>query len=123
MLNSRSTLVDVYRDDRGIATAGSKASTGRRGILLANYLMSDIQGDPYTVNEILNWLSKIEDGEVEDRENDGNAYNLIMQPNGARIEDLIVEEELPEEYTLEEIRAALEDWGALLDQIIEERSG
>ena len=123
MLNSRSALVDVYRDDRGIATAGSKANAGRRGVLLANYLMSDIHGSPLMVRELIDSISRVERGEIDIKENDGNSYNLIMQPNGARIEDLIIEEESPEEYTLEEVRAALEDWGALLDQIIEERSG
>ena len=101
--------------------AEGKPGTGRRGSLLAVYLMSDVQGSPLMVRELLDWLSKVEKTEVTIRENDDNALNMIMKPDGVKIENLIVQEELPEEYTLEEIRAAVEDWSAVLDEIGREK--
>ena len=93
---SRSALVNVSRDDRGIATAEPKANSGRRGLLLASYLMIDGQGDPYAVSEMLDWPSNVESCEVKKMENDGSSFNLIVQPEGESIENLVIEE-LPEE--------------------------
>ena len=122
MTNPVSALVSISRHECGRPTAEEKSGTGRRGMVLAIYLMSDVQGNPYAVSEMLDWIPKVENNKINEKENFGNSFNLIMKPDGAIIENLIIEEELPEEYTLEEIRAALKDWGAVLDEIRKEKS-
>ena len=110
MASPASALVSVSRHERGGPTAEAKSGTGRRGKILAIYLMSDLQGNWRMTREVIERLHKVERGETKSQENDGNSFNLILRQSGATIEDLMLEDEPPEEYSLAEIRAALEDW-------------
>ena len=116
MTNSETALVFISRDEDGRVIAKGRPDMGKRGTWLANYLMGDLQRSQRMTHEILSILNKIEAGEIDRSENDGNAFNLILQSNGAMLEHLIFDEDPPEEYTLSEIRAVLERWEAAIEQ-------
>ena len=114
MTRSRTDLVCISRDKDGRVIAKVHDDIGKRGTWLANYLMGDLQRNQRMTREVITRLNKVESGEIDRSENDGNAFNLILQPDGAMLEHLIFHEEPPEKYTLAEVRATLERWQAAI---------
>lgn len=81
---------------------------------VASFLESDLQGSAGLGREILRTIARIEAGELDGWEVTGNAYTLTLDPGTATIEPLWSEEE-PFELPLSQIRDAIADWIAFLD--------
>jgi hypothetical protein len=46
----------------------------------------------------------------------GNAFSITISPDGAVIRNAVVEDAVPERYSLAELRAALTTWVAALER-------
>lgn len=102
---------DFYFDDAGDPRARGES-------LLARFLESDVQGSAGTAREILAALDRVESGEEDEWETTGNAFTLLVSPDGAAIEPAYLEEEEetePERVSLQELRSALNRWLELLE--------
>lgn len=107
MADLKSKLVFTSYDHRRIYVRPC-LETDKRGNWLAQFMTGDVQS-ACEVRELLDWIVEVETGQVEKKEGDGNAFNIILRPDGAELEHLILVEEPNVHYTLQEIRDALED--------------
>ncbi len=101
-----------YFDDAGDPRARGES-------FLARFLESDVQGSAATAREILDAVGRVEAGDEDEWEMTGNAFTLLVSPDGAAIEpgyqDEEEEEMEPERVSLEELRSALDRWIELLE--------
>lgn len=98
-----------YFDDSGDPRARGES-------FLARFLESDVQGSAATAREILEALDRVEAGDEDEWEMTGNAFTLLVSPDGAAIEPVYEEEEMePERVSLEELRSALDRWIEFLE--------
>lgn len=107
MTTKKSSLISLWFD-RERVVALPRPDSGKRGNWLAAFIDGDVQS-ACEVRELLDWIVEVETGKVERKEGDGNAFNIILRPDGAELEHLILVEEPNVHYTLQEIRDALED--------------
>ena len=85
------------------------------GDFLAQYLASDVQESPEVTLLLLELLDQIASGELESWEGTGNAFTLTLKPEGATIQPEFGTETEPRRVSLDELRDALEDWLAAID--------
>jgi uncharacterized protein YacL (UPF0231 family) len=83
---------------------------------LASFLESDIQGSTAFAHEILRALDRVESGEEEVWEWTGNAHTLTLTGDAASIQSEIEEDAEPCLLSLSQVRQALADWIAFLDE-------
>ena len=109
-------LVRVRRDPAGFLEGRARPSSGRPGEILASFLQSDVQGDIETARMLLAETAAAERGESPQSGGAGNAFSITISPEGAVIRNAVVEDAVPERYSLGELRAALETWIAALER-------
>ncbi len=109
-------LVSVRRHPAGHLEAQAWPGSGRHGEVLANFLQSEVQGDPVSARELLAEIAAAERGEKPQPGGVGNAFSITIAPEGAEICNAILNEALPERYGLGELRAALETWIAAIER-------
>jgi hypothetical protein len=110
------SLVRVRRHPAGFLEAWARAGSGRHGEILASFLQSDVQGDLETARMLLAETAAAERGEAPRPGGAGNAFSLTISPEGAVIRNTVVEDAVPERYSLVELRAALETWIAAIER-------
>lgn len=77
---------------------------------LQAFLVMDLQGSPTWIQEVLAKVEAVRAQNLQQWERLGNAYALILTPEGAQIEDL-VDESLPiQTVSLLEFEAAVQVW-------------
>ena len=78
--------------------------------MLVAFLVMDIQRNPEWAHELADRLVEVKSGKLPLWERLGNAYRLELTGKGALIEDLVDEDALAQEITLEDFSKALEAW-------------
>ncbi len=78
--------------------------------MLVAFLVMDIQRNPEWAHELADRIVEVKSGKLPLWERLGNAYRLELTGKGALIEDLVDEEALAQEITLEDFSKALEAW-------------
>lgn len=86
------------------------------GAVLASFLESDVQGSGRHGREILRAIDRIEAGKLDHWETTGNAYTLTLSPEGASLISEIDEEAEPFEIPLAQVKDAVADWTAFVDE-------
>lgn len=104
--------LQFYRDAAGDARAQCDPPCES----LASFLESDIQGSAAFALEILHALDRVEAGEEEVWEWTGNAHTLTLADGAASIQSEMDEEAEPCLLSLSQVRQALADWIAFLDE-------
>ena len=110
------SLVRVRRHPAGFLEGRARPGSGRHGEILASFLQSDVQGDLETARMLLAETAAAERGETPQPGGAGNAFSITISPDGAVIRNAVVEDAVPERYSLAELRAALETWIAALER-------
>jgi hypothetical protein len=110
------SLVRARRHPAGFLEGRARASSGRHGEILASFLQSDVQGDLETARMLLAETAAAERGEAPEPGGAGNAFSITVSPEGAVIRNAVVEDAVPERYSLAELRAALETWIAAIER-------
>ncbi|HBL27714.1 MAG TPA: hypothetical protein DD490_12825 [Acidobacteria bacterium] len=100
--------LDFYRDEAGDPRA--RPTGGRSREKLAGFLESDIQGSATTGLEILAALESVEAGRLREWTQTGNAYTLILTPDGATLEPEADEGEEATLLPLADLREAVTRW-------------
>lgn len=77
---------------------------------LAEFLVMDIQHSPEWARDLLDKITLIQSGSLQNWERIGNAFCLNLSSEGATIEDLVDENNLPETVVLEEFHQAVITW-------------
>ncbi len=103
--------LQFYRDDAGDARARGRG----RGKGVAAFLESDLQDSPESAREVLQAIEDVEADRVDSWERTGNAHTLTLSPQGAAIQDEMDEDAKPYVLSLSEIRVAVADWIAFLE--------
>jgi hypothetical protein len=107
-------LVKVRRHPAGFLEGRARPGTGRHGEILASFLQSDVQSDIETARMLLAETTAAERGETPEPGGVGNAFSITISPEGAVIRNAVIEDAVPERYSLAELRAALETWSAAI---------
>src|SRR5262249_51459149 len=81
--------------------------------VVADYLESDVQGDPIWCDELLVLMSEIESGKKEIEHATGNAHTLTITPKEAFIRCEFEDKSL--RLLLDEFRQALLAWKAFIE--------
>ena len=116
-----SALVSVHHHPAGFLEGRAQPGCGRHGEIMASFLQSDIQGDLETARRLLAEIAAAEHGEPPQPGGAGNAFAIAIAPNGALIRNVVIEGAQPEQYSLEELRAALETWIAAIEGVRQSR--
>jgi hypothetical protein len=111
------SLVRVRRNAAGFLEGRAKPGTGRHGVILASFLQSDVQGDHETARMLLAETAAAERGENPQPGGVGNAFSITVSAGGAVIRNAVLEEAVPERYSLAELRDALEAWIAAIESV------
>lgn len=111
-----SMLITARRYPRGHLEGRPRRGSGRRGEILASFLQSDVQADLATARAFLDEIAAAERGEEPQPGGVGNAFSVAITPAGAVIRNAVIEGAEPEQYSLEELRAALEMWVAAIER-------
>ena len=85
------------------------------GDLLAQYLVSDVQESPEVTLMLLDLVDRVASGDLESWEGTGNAFTLILAPDGATIQPELGADTEPSHVSLDDLREALNGWLALLE--------
>jgi hypothetical protein len=80
-------------------------------------LQTDVQGDLATARAFLGEIAAAERGEKPQPGRVGNAFSIAIAPDGAVIRNAVVEGAPAENYSLGELRAALETWIAAIERV------
>jgi hypothetical protein len=110
------SLVRVRRHPAGFLEGRARPGTGRHGEILASFLQSDVQSDIETARMLLSEIAAAERGETAQPGGVGNAFSIAISPEGAVIRNAVIEDAVPERYSLAELRAALETWIAAIER-------
>jgi hypothetical protein len=110
------SLVRVRRNPSGFLEGRARPGTDRHGEVLASFLQSDVQGDLETARSLLAETAAAERGESPQPGGAGNAFSITISRDGAVIRNAVVEDAVPERYSLAELRAALETWIAAIER-------
>jgi hypothetical protein len=102
-------LITAHRHPAGFLEARARAGSGAHGEVLASFLESDVQGDLATARALLDEVAAAQRG-VRSRPGVGNAYSVAIGPDGAVIRNAVLENALPERYSLADLRIALKTW-------------
>jgi hypothetical protein len=104
------SLVRVRRHPAGFLEGRARPGSGRHGEILASFLQSDVQGDLETARMLLAETAAAERSENPQSGGAGNAFSIAISPDGAVIRNAVVEDDVPERYSLAELRVALKTW-------------
>ena len=110
-------LLSVRRHPAGFLEGRARRGSGRHGEIVASFLQSDVQGDLETARRFLAEIAAAERGEKPQPGGVGNAFSITISPGGAVIQNAVIEGAVPENYSLAELRAALELWIAEIERI------
>jgi hypothetical protein len=110
------SLVRVRRHPAGFLEGRARPGSGQHGEILASFLQSDVQGDLETARMLLAETAAAERGENPQPGGAGNAFSITISPDGAVIRNAVVEDAVPERYSLAELRAALKTWIAAVER-------
>jgi hypothetical protein len=113
-------LIKVRRHPAGLFEGQARPGSGRHGEIIRSFLQSDVQGDLETARTLLAEIAAAERGENPQPGGAGNAFSITITPDGAVIRNAVVEDAVPERYSLPELRAVLETW---IEAIESARSG
>ena len=108
-------LVATRLNQAGYIEARPRRGTGRHGAVLASFLQSDVQGDAAGARALLATIAAARRGEPPPPEAIGNAFAIAIAADGATLRNVLLAE-APENYTLDELRAALETWIAAIER-------
>jgi uncharacterized protein YacL (UPF0231 family) len=97
--------LEFFHDETGEPRARGRGRYAR----LAAFLQSDVQGSRSLLRRIARAVEAVEAGEEERWEASGNAFTLILTPDGAAIESSQDAEETAR-VSLADLRAALGEW-------------
>ena len=103
--------LEFYRDEAGDPRA--RASRDREA--LARFLESDVQGSAASGLEILAAIEAVAEGRLREWTRTGNAYTLVLSPEGAAIEPDFDEESEAAIVALADLREAVARWVEFLD--------
>jgi hypothetical protein len=104
--------LEFYRDLAGDPRARCKG----RGVELAGFLESDLQGSGKGGRTILRAIDRIEAGKLDRQEITGNSYTLSLSPAGASLVNENADQAKPFELSLVELKEAIAKWTAFLDE-------
>lgn len=96
--------IKVFKDKLGILRA--KAAGGHRDVL--SYLETEIQRYQLYALEILEAIDDIKSGKIEEWEEGGNYFYLILGDGKARVDDYHLDK--TDEMPIDEFRELLEFW-------------
>jgi hypothetical protein len=113
---AESNLVSARRHPAGFLEGRARRGTGRHGEILASFLRSDVQGDLATTRKLLQEIAAAERGERPQPGGVGDAFSIVIAPDGAMIRNAVLEGAIPERYTLGELRVAIETWIAAIER-------
>jgi hypothetical protein len=99
----------------GYIEARPRRGSGRHGAVLASFLQSDVQGDAAAARTLLAAIAAARRGEPPRPEAIGNAFAIAFGAGAATLRNVILADP-PENYTLDELGAALETWIAAIDR-------
>jgi hypothetical protein len=111
-----SRLVTARRHPKGHLESRPERGSGRRGEILASFLQSDVQADLATARAFLEEIAAAQRGEKPQPGGVGNAFSVAIAPEGAVIRNAVLEGSEPEQYSLDELQAALEMWVAAIER-------
>lgn len=111
---SKSTLIRVFRNEEGIAAAEPLVTDDVRAKYLGRMLSGGIQAYLDETKDLLRQLSALQRGDVDEVSMGGNAYDMIVTKDGAALEMDVFPDDPPLQYSVDEVRDALEDWQNLL---------
>ncbi len=114
-MTPRPALITAHRHRAGFLEAKARPGSGSHGEVLARFLQSDVQGDLTTARALLNEIAAAERGKEPQPGGVGNAYAITIGPDGAVVRNAVLEDALPERYSLGELRTALETWMAAIE--------
>jgi hypothetical protein len=114
---AKSDLISVRLHPAGYLEGRPRSGSGRHGEILASFLQSDIQGDLAAAQALLHEIAAAKRGEKPQPGGVGNAFSIAIAPDGAAIQNAILEGATPEHYTLRELRAALETWIGAIERL------
>jgi hypothetical protein len=78
--------------------------------MLVAFLVMDIQHNPEWAHELADKTEQVKSGSLPEWERIGNAYRLELTDQRALIEDLVDEDSLAQEITLENFCMAVKAW-------------
>ena len=105
-------FLELYRDEAG----DPRARAGRGREALAEFLESDIQGSTASGREILEAIDAVAEGRLPEWTRTGNAYTLVLAPEGAAIESDFEDEGEVDFVPLAELREAVTRWIEFLEE-------
>jgi hypothetical protein len=114
-VTERAGLVAARLNPAGYIEARPRRGSGRHGAVLASFLQSDVQGDAAAARALLSAIAAARRGEPPQPEMLGNAFAIAIAAGGAVLRNIILAE-APENYTLDEVGAALETWIAAIER-------
>lgn len=106
-------LVMARLNRAGYLEARPRRGSGRHGAVLASFLQSDVQGDAGAARNLLAAIAAARRGEPPQPPALGNAFAIAIAAGGATLRNAILADP-PENYTLDELAAALETWIAAI---------
>ncbi|MGI9421097.1 MAG: hypothetical protein ACR2RA_25005 [Geminicoccaceae bacterium] len=111
------SLVEIFSDERGRPNAKAREDGDRRASFLAGMLIGGIQRNLADTESSLKQVVAVQTGEIEEASIGGNDYDMTVSGQGAELEIDAFPDDPPQEYTVEEVRDALERWKkALLER-------
>jgi hypothetical protein len=108
-------LVSVRQNPAGFLEARGRRGSGRHGALLASFLQGDVQGDADGARGLLAQIAAARRGEPPQPEAVGNAFAVTIAPGGASLRNVILADVPAEQYSLDELAAALAGWLAAIE--------
>jgi hypothetical protein len=78
------------------------------------FLVLDIQHSPAWAEQLAEQIAAVKSGQIPSWERVGNAYRLLLSPEGALIEDLTISTARPQRVPLSELEEAVEAWKAAI---------
>jgi hypothetical protein len=109
-----SALVHAFRDESGRASVRPLDESSARADHLAGLLSGGLQSDLEATRKALAELAAVQRGERDETFIGGNVYEMTVTQQGAELEINAFPDDPAVHYTIDEVRAALEDWRDLL---------
>lgn len=83
---------------------------------VAEFLVMDIQHSPAWTQDLLNQITLVQSGSLEQWQRMGNCFCLDLSSEGAKITDLVDEKSPPETVALAEFNQAVMAWLAQVEK-------
>jgi uncharacterized protein YacL (UPF0231 family) len=110
------SLIIARRHPAGHLEARAVRGSGRRGVVIASFLQSDVQADLEMARQLLASIGAAERGEAPQPAAIGNAYAVAVSPEGITLRNAVLEDSRPEQYGFDEMRRALGTWIAAIER-------